>query len=74
LTCSRYIIAQRLERAAQLIARRALLKTGEPLSAIAYTCGFRDYSHFARAFRQRFGHTPGATGDDSVRARSDDQP
>jgi AraC-like DNA-binding protein len=25
-----------------------------PLSDIAYACGFRDYAHFARKFRQRF--------------------
>jgi AraC-like DNA-binding protein len=30
------------------------------LSEIAYACGFRDYTHFARRFRHRFGHVPGA--------------
>ena len=63
-TCSDYISARRLDRAARLIERRALMKTGQPLSEIAYACGFRDYTHFARGFRQRFGTSPGA-----VRAR-----
>jgi Bacterial regulatory helix-turn-helix proteins, AraC family len=33
-------------------------KTGQPLSDIAYACGFRDYTHFARGFRKRFGTAP----------------
>uniref|UniRef100_A0A7Z0QAB0 Helix-turn-helix domain-containing protein n=2 Tax=Bradyrhizobium barranii subsp. barranii TaxID=2823807 RepID=A0A7Z0QAB0_9BRAD len=44
------------------IERRALMKTGQPLSDIAYACGFRDYTHFARGFRRRFGTAPGAVG------------
>lgn len=59
---SHLILSIRLEHAARLIQRRALMKTGQPLSAIAYACGFRDYTHFARTFRRRFGHTPGTTG------------
>jgi len=62
LTCGRYISSLRLDHAAHLIERRALTKTGQPLSDIAYACGFRDYTHFARGFRQRFGSTPGAVG------------
>jgi AraC-like DNA-binding protein len=61
-TCGHYISSLRLDRAAHLIKRRALMKTGQPLSDIAYDCGFRDYTHFARGFRQRFGSTPGAVG------------
>ena len=61
-TCGRYISSLRLDHAAQLIERRALTKTGQPLSDIAYACGFRDYTHFARGFRRRFGSTPGAVG------------
>jgi AraC-like DNA-binding protein len=38
------------------------MKTGQPLSDIAYACGFRDYTYFARGFRQRFGTAPGAVG------------
>jgi AraC family transcriptional regulator, positive regulator of tynA and feaB len=61
-TCSHYISSLRLDRAARLIERRALIKTDRPLSDIAYACGFRDYTHFARGFRQRFGAAPGSVG------------
>ncbi len=61
-TCGHYISSLRLDHAAHLIERRALTKTGQPLSDIAYVCGFRDYTHFARGFRQRFGSAPGAVG------------
>ena len=71
-TCRDYISSLRLDHAAHLIERRALMKTGQPLSDIAYACGFRDYTHFARGFRRRFGTAPGAvgagaTGNDSAR-------
>jgi AraC family transcriptional regulator, positive regulator of tynA and feaB len=74
-TCSHHICSARLDHAARLIERRGLMKTGQPLSDIAYACGFRDYTHFARGFRQRFGTTPGAfgadaTGNDSARVRA----
>jgi AraC family transcriptional activator of tynA and feaB len=59
-TCSHHICSARLDHAARLIERRALMKTGQPLSDIAYACGFRDYTYFARGFRQRFGTVPGA--------------
>ena len=59
-TCSEFIYSLRLEHAARLLQRRALLGTGQPLSEIAYACGFRDYTHFARRFRHRFGYAPGA--------------
>jgi AraC family transcriptional activator of tynA and feaB len=67
-TCSEFIYSSRLDHAAHLIHRRALLGTGEPLSEIAYACGFRDYAHFARRFRKRFGYSPGDHTDGSVRA------
>jgi AraC family transcriptional regulator, positive regulator of tynA and feaB len=47
-----------LDHAARSINRRSLIKSDEPLSAVAYACGYRDYKNFARAFRQRFGHAP----------------
>jgi AraC-like DNA-binding protein len=59
-TCSEFIYSLRLDHAARLLHRRASLGTGQPLSEIAYACGFRDYTHFARKFRNRFGHSPGA--------------
>jgi AraC-like DNA-binding protein len=52
-TCSEFIYSSRLDHVAHLLHRRALLGTGEPLSEIA--CGIRDYAHFARRFRKRFG-------------------
>jgi AraC family transcriptional activator of tynA and feaB len=58
-TCMKLIHAVRLDHAARLLQRRAGLHTGQPLSEIAYASGFRDYNHFARRFRHRFGHTPG---------------
>jgi AraC family transcriptional regulator, positive regulator of tynA and feaB len=74
-TCGHHICSARLDHAARLIERRALMKTGQPLSDIAYACGFRDYTHFARGFRRRFGTAPGAvgagaTGNDSARVRA----
>jgi AraC-like DNA-binding protein len=59
-TCSQYIYSKRLDHAVRLVRRRISLGTRQPLSEIAYGCGFRDYTHFARRFRQRFGRTPGA--------------
>ncbi|QJP13827.1 helix-turn-helix domain-containing protein [Starkeya sp. ORNL1] len=75
-TCGDYISSLRLDHAAHLIERRASMKTGQPLSDIAYACGFRDYTYFARRFRLRFGTKPGAvgagvTGSDDARARAD---
>jgi AraC-like DNA-binding protein len=59
-TCSQYIYSRRLDHAVRLVHRRMSLGTRQPLSEIAYGCGFRDYTHFARRFRQRFGYSPGA--------------
>ena len=59
-TCSEFIYSLRLDQAARLLHRRGSLGPSQPLSEIAYACGFRDYTHFARKFRQRFGHPPGA--------------
>jgi AraC family transcriptional activator of tynA and feaB len=59
-TCTDFIYALRLNQAARLLDRRKLLSLSEPISAIAYACGFRDYTHFARKFRHRFGYSPSA--------------
>src|SRR6266478_10184940 len=59
-TCSEFIYSLRLDHAARLLHRRSSLGTSQSLSEIAYGCGFRDFTHFARKFRQRFGQTPGA--------------
>jgi AraC-like DNA-binding protein len=59
-TCSELIYSFRLQHAAHLLHRRARLGTSQSLSEVAYACGFGDYTHFARKFRHRFGHAPGA--------------
>ena len=65
-TCSDIIYSLRLDHAARLLHRRASLGTNQPLNEIAYACGFRDYTHFARKFRHRFGHSPGAAAQDTL--------
>jgi AraC-like DNA-binding protein len=62
-TCSEFIYSVRLDHADHLLRHRKSLGTNQPLSEIAYACGFRDYTHFARRFRQRFGYPPGAHSD-----------
>jgi AraC family transcriptional activator of tynA and feaB len=69
-TCSECVYARRLDHAARLLRRRASLGTGQPISEIAYACGFRDYTHFARKFRQRFGCPPGVHSSASSRSRN----
>ncbi len=71
-TCSHYIYLVRLEHASRLLRRRSLLKTGEPLGEIAYTCGFIDYAHFSRKFRERFGHPPSAYPSGLVREQTNE--
>lgn len=58
-TCTQFLYSLRLDRAAHLLRRRAHLGNAQPLSEIAYACGYNDYSHFARNFRRRFGFPPG---------------
>src|SRR5262245_24685472 len=68
-TCSEFIYSLRLDHAARLLHRRASLETSQPLTEIAYACGFRDYTHFARRFRHRFGYPPGGRAEgETVRA------
>jgi AraC-like DNA-binding protein len=50
-TCSELVYSVRLDRGARLLERRTSLGAGQHLSEIA---------HFARRFRDRFGHAPGA--------------
>jgi AraC family transcriptional activator of tynA and feaB len=61
-SCTHFILSVRLDHAARLLHRRALLKTRQPISQIAYASGFNDPAHFTRQFRRRFGHPPGAHG------------
>lgn len=50
----RYVLAQRLRRAQQLLQHSAL-----PLGEVALACGFASASHFSNRFRQALGATPG---------------
>jgi len=63
-SCTHFILSVRLDHAGRLLHRRALLNTRQPISQIAYASGFNDPTHFARQFRRRFGHPPGAHGKD----------
>jgi AraC family transcriptional regulator len=49
-----WVMARRLERA------REALRAGEPPAAVATALGFADQAHLTRAFRRRFGCTPGS--------------
>ena len=64
LTCTRFILSLRLEHAWRLILRRNVTRSEQPLSGIAYLCGFRDYNYFAKAFHRKFGRSPGELGGD----------
>jgi AraC-like DNA-binding protein len=39
-------------------ARRLLRHSGQSILQIALACGFASASHFSKAYRARFGHTP----------------
>lgn len=55
-TFSRYVMDQRLDGCA--LDLRDPGKSAEPIGHIAFGWGFADLSHFARAFRSRFGCSP----------------
>lgn len=52
---STYYLELRLTR-----ARRLLLQTSEPITAIAIACGFAGTSHFSHCYREFFGQSPTA--------------
>jgi AraC family transcriptional activator of tynA and feaB len=66
-TCNYFIHSLRLDHASRLLQRRSLSRSGEPLGEIAFACGFLDYAHFSRKFRERFGHPPSAHSADAGR-------
>ncbi len=43
-----------------------LHNTRRPITDIAIECGFSDSSHFAKRFREFFGHSPGHTRQDNI--------
>jgi AraC family L-rhamnose operon regulatory protein RhaS len=55
VTPTAYLRALRLSKARSMIAL-----TDEPVSAIAYRCGFADPAHFSRAFSRHYGESPTA--------------
>lgn len=54
LTPTAFITAQRLERAAALLAQ----DDGRTITDVAFEVGFNDSAFFTRCFRRRFGHSP----------------
>ncbi|SHF97214.1 AraC-type DNA-binding protein [Kaistia soli DSM 19436] len=55
---ARFVQAQRLDRIRRELADP--LMRGLPINSIALRRGFKDFSHFSRAFRRQFGVAPGA--------------
>lgn len=53
MTPHAYLMQVRANRA------RAMLVEGDPISSVAYRCGFVDQSHLTRTFKRIFGVTPG---------------
>ncbi len=53
-TIHSYLTEKRLQ-----LAKQRLL-SGEPAQSVCTACGFQDYSAFSRAFKKRYGISPGA--------------
>lgn len=56
ITCTHFILAQRLERAYQSL--RDLRLANRSITSIAYDAGFGDLSYFNRTFKRVYGTTP----------------
>ena len=56
MSVSNYIIAVRLDHAAQMLRSTRFKQLS--VSEIAYDCGFKSSAHFARVFRARFNEPP----------------
>ncbi|MEM7730412.1 MAG: AraC family transcriptional regulator [Pseudomonadota bacterium] len=58
-----YVRERRLQRVRRLLteAPRVPLATRPSIQQVAHACGFADQSHLTRAFKRRFGVTPGET-------------
>lgn len=56
-TPRQFILDQRLQEAARLLARGGMAQTDRIID-IAFSLGFNDASHFTRAFAQKFGCSP----------------
>jgi AraC-like DNA-binding protein len=55
-TFSQFVLAERLAYAHRLLLDSRHIH--QSISAVAYSCGFGDLSHFNHAFRRRYGATP----------------
>lgn len=55
LVPARYYLELRLRR-----ARELLLQTRMSITDVSVACGFQSRSHFAKCYRQRYGHPPGS--------------
>lgn len=42
----------------RLLLARELLASGSPITDVCYSCGFRSYSTFSRAYKKSFGESP----------------
>jgi AraC-like DNA-binding protein len=58
MSVSNYIIAVRLDHAAQMLRSARFQQFS--VSEVAYECGFKSSAHFARVFRARFNEPPSA--------------
>jgi AraC-like DNA-binding protein len=56
LSCSKFIIERRLVYAYKMLLDSQ--RSDRTITAISFTSGFSDLSHFNRVFRRRFGMTP----------------
>ena len=56
LSCNKFVVERRLVRAYEMLCDSH--RSDRTVTAIAFTAGFSDLSHFNRAFRRRFGMTP----------------
>jgi AraC family transcriptional activator of tynA and feaB len=68
-TSGRFLKTTRLNHAARLLHARSGAGAQPHLVEIAISCGYRDYAHFARDFRARFGQAPGAFSKTATSAR-----
>lgn len=57
VTFSQFVLRQRLDRARTMLADPD--QDHRSIAAVAYAAGFADLSYFNRAFRSRYGATPG---------------
>jgi AraC-like DNA-binding protein len=63
-----WLYAQRLDRARAMLSGAGC--DAQNVSSIALHVGFKDASHFSRAFKSRFGTSPGAYRRTAGRAHS----